>query len=227
VAVRVLIVEDDADVRTVLRMLLEDEMYEVVEAADGASACERFTAGEFDLVLIDLKLPGRHGFDVCRFVRQSSDVPIVIVTAQVDDADVVAGLEAGADDYVTKPFSPKVLTARLRALLRRAQGANDPSGRLVFGSVEVSPREGIVLKNGEVVDLTKTEFRVLCDLAERSGQLLSRDQLLRRVWGYELPGDGRLVDAHIRRIRTKIEDDPANPKLLVTVRGLGYRLDRP
>jgi DNA-binding response OmpR family regulator len=226
-ATRVLVVEDDPDVRAMLRILLEDETYDVVEAADGDEGWDRFTAGVFDLVLVDLKLPGRHGFELCRLVRQASDVPIVIVTAQVDDLDVVAGLEAGADDYVTKPFTAQVLMARLRALLRRAQGASDGSGRLVFGPIEVSPREGEVRKNGEVLHLTKTEFRLLCDLAEHGGQVLSRDQLLQRVWGYDFPGDGRLVDAHIRRIRTKIEDDPGDPRLIVTVRGLGYRLDRP
>jgi DNA-binding response OmpR family regulator len=227
VPTRVLVAEDDHDVRSMLRLLLEDEAYDVVEAADGNEAWERFNGGTFDLVLIDLKLPGRHGFELCRLVRHASDVPIVIVTAQVDDFDVVAGLEAGADDYVTKPFTAKVLTARLRALLRRAQGAADPSGRMVFGSIEVSPREGEVRKDGEVVHLTRTEFRVLCDLAEHAGQVMSRDQLLQRVWGYDFPGDGRLVDAHIRRLRLKIEDDPADPRLLVTVRGLGYRFDRP
>jgi DNA-binding response OmpR family regulator len=226
-ATRVLVVEDDHDVRSMLRILLEDEAYDVVEAADGNEGWDRFTADAFDLVLVDLKLPGRHGFELCRLVRQASDVPIVIVTAQVDDFDVVAGLEAGADDYVTKPFTAKVLTARLRALLRRAQGASDPAGRMVFGDLEVSPREGEVRKGGEVVHLTKTEFKVLCDLAEHAGQVMSRDQLLQRVWGYDYPGDGRLVDAHIRRLRLKIEDDAAEPTLLVTVRGLGYRFDRP
>jgi DNA-binding response OmpR family regulator len=226
-ATRVLVVEDDHDVRYMLRILLEDEAYDVVEAADGNEGWDRFTADAFDLVLVDLKLPGRHGFELCRLVRQASDVPIVIVTAQVDDFDVVAGLEAGADDYVTKPFTAKVLTARLRALLRRAQGASDPAGRMVFGDLEVSPREGEVRKGGEVVHLTKTEFKVLCDLAEHAGQVMSRDQLLQRVWGYDYPGDGRLVDAHIRRLRLKIEDDAAEPTLLVTVRGLGYRFDRP
>jgi two-component system, OmpR family, response regulator MtrA len=226
-ATRVLVVEDDRDVRAMLRMLLEDESYDVVEAADGIQGWDRFEAEPFDLVLIDLKLPGRHGFELCRLIRQASDVPIVIVTAQIDDVDVVVGLEAGADDYVTKPFTAKVLTARLRALLRRAQGASGVGGTFRFGDVEVAPREGEVRKAGQPVHLTKTEFRVLCDLAEHAGQVLSRDQLLHRVWGYEFPGDGRLVDAHIRRVRMKVEDDPSNPRLIVTVRGLGYRLDRP
>jgi DNA-binding response OmpR family regulator len=225
VATRVLVIEDDGDVRSALRMLLEDEDYVVVEAADGDTGLDRFQAELIDLALVDLKLPGRSGFDVCRAIRAVSDVPIVIVTAQVDSYDVVAGLEAGADDYVTKPFVPKVLTARIRALLRRAQGGSTEGARLRFGDVEIAPKEGIVTKGGEEVHLTKTEFRLLCDLAQHPGQVMSRDVLLERVWGYEYAGDGRLVDSHMSRLRTKIEEDPNNAKLIVTVRGLGYRLN--
>jgi DNA-binding response OmpR family regulator len=223
-----MVVEDDADVRAMLLLLLRGEGYDVVEAATAEEAWERFSApkAEIDAVILDLKLPGRHGFELCRDLRQSSDVPIIIVTAQVHDADVVVGLESGADDYVTKPFNPKVLTARLRALLRRTRSA-DAAGHLVFGPLVVKPREGRAERNGTPLPLTKTEFRLLCDLAEHGDQLMSRDQLLERVWGYEFAGDGRLVDAHVRRIRMKIERDPAAPELLQTVRGLGYRLVRP
>jgi DNA-binding response OmpR family regulator len=226
VPTRVLVIEDDADVRLSLRMLLEDEGYDVVEAAAGDTGLDLFETSPFDLALVDLKLPGKSGFEVCRAMRARSDIPIIIVTAQVDSYDVVAGLEAGADDYVTKPFIPKVLTARIRALLRRTQSSSDGEEpvRYVYGDVEISPLEGAVTKRGEQVHLTKTEFRLLCDLAEHRGQVLSRDQLLERVWGYEFAGDGRLVDSHIRRLRTKVEDDPQNPQLLVTVRGLGYKL---
>jgi DNA-binding response OmpR family regulator len=226
VATRVLVVEDDNDVRAMLRMLLEAEGYLVSEVGTAEEAWVVFNDQPIDAAMIDLKLPGMHGFELCRRMRRGSDVPIIVVTAQVHDADVVAGLEAGADDYVTKPFNPKVLTARLRALLRRTRSA-DSAGHLVFGPLVVVPREGRAERDGEAVALTKTEFRLLCDLAEHGDQLMTRDQLLERVWGYEYTGDGRLVDAHVRRIRSKIEADPANPQLLQTVRGLGYRLVRP
>ena len=225
---RVLLVEDDPDVRLALRLLLEDEGHEVIEAADGEQGLLRAAAHSPDVVLVDLKLPGIHGFEVVRRLLRTSGVPILIVTAQVDSHDVVAGLEAGADDYVTKPFVPHELTARIRALMRRTQGSVTADGdRVQVGDLEVRPREGIVRKAGVEVHLTKTEFRLLCDLAEHRGQVLSRDVLLERVWGYEYVGDTRLVDAHIRRLRTKIEDDAAEPTILLTVRGLGYRLVAP
>ena len=225
-ATRILLVEDDPDVRLALRLLLEDEGYDVLEAVDGEQGLLRASTNAPDVVLVDLKLPGMHGFEVVRQLRRTSAVPILIVTAQVDSHDVVAGLEAGADDYVTNPFVPHELTARIRALLRRTHGTvgAGEQDRLEVGDLELRPREGVVRKNGVEVHLTKTEFRLLCDLAEHRGQVLSRDVLLERVWGYEYVGDTRLVDAHIRRLRTKIEDDPAEPVLLLTVRGLGYRL---
>jgi DNA-binding response OmpR family regulator len=226
-ATRILLVEDDPDVRLALRLLLEDEGYDVLEAADGEQGLLRASTHAPDVVLVDLKLPGMHGFEVVRRLRRTSGVPILVVTAQVDSHDVVAGLEAGADDYVTKPFVPHELTARIRALMRRSHGATIDRERIQVGDVELRPREGIVRKNGVEVHLTKTEFRLLCDLAEHRGQVLSRDVLLERVWGYEYVGDTRLVDAHIRRLRTKIEEDPAEPVILLTVRGLGYRLVAP
>jgi DNA-binding response OmpR family regulator len=227
-ATRILLVEDDPDVRLALRLLLEDDGYDVIEAVDGEQGLLRASTNVPDVVLVDLKLPGMHGFEVVRQLRRTSAVPILVVTAQVDSHDVVAGLEAGADDYVTKPFVPHELTARIRAMLRRAQGTGvGEQDRIEVGDLELRPREGIVRKRGDEVHLTKTEFRLLCDLAEHRGQVLSRDVLLERVWGYEYVGDTRLVDAHIRRLRTKIEDDPAEPTLLLTVRGLGYRLAGP
>ena len=221
---RILTVEDDERIRTAVRMALEDEGWEVVEAESGEDAVEVFGTGPADVVLIDLMLPGMDGFELCRAIRKSSDVPIVMVTARADTHDVVAGLEAGADDYVTKPFQPKELSARIRALLRRARPAEPGRAHLRFGDLEVVPDEGVVRREGEEVHLTKTEFRLLCELASAPGRVFSREQLLERVWGYDYFGDGRLVDVHVRRLRTKVEADAANPRHVVTVRGLGYKL---
>lgn len=226
-AVRTLVVEDDAGIRALMRMALEEEGYEVIEAEDAERALVLFQVQPIDIALVDLMLPGMSGFDLCRAMRKTSDVPIVIVTARADTHDVVAGLEAGADDYLTKPFVPKELTARLRALLRRVRSSGQAPERYVFGAVEVVPEAGTVTRDGAPVDVTKTEFRLLCELAFHPGMVLSREQLLERVWGYDYLGDGRLVDAHVRRLRTKIESDPSSPELIVTVRGLGYRLEKP
>ncbi len=221
-----LFIEDDDAIRLALTLALEDEGYEVREAEDGKAGLAAFAEHEPDLVLLDLRLPDMSGFEVCRSLRASSIVPIIIVTAQTDTYDLVAGLEAGADDYVTKPVVPKELAARIRAALRRVQlrepPTNAPPSR--FGDVELRREQGIVLKADVELSLTKTEFRLLCEFADHAGMVLSRDQLLERVWGYEYLGDSRLVDAHVRRLRVKIEDQPDEPKLLVTSRGIGYRL---
>ncbi|MDQ3738124.1 MAG: response regulator transcription factor [Actinomycetota bacterium] len=205
-------------------MALEDEGWAVVEADSGEQAVELFERHPPDVVLIDIMLPGIDGFELCRTLRRSSDVPIIMVTARNDTHDVVAGLEAGADDYLTKPFAPKELSARIRAMLRRIRPSSPAHARLTFGDLELIPEEGQVLRGGEDVHLTKTEFRLLCELAENPGKVFSRETLLDRVWGYDYFGDGRLVDVHVRRLRTKIEADPARPRHVVTVRGLGYRL---
>ena len=217
-------VEDDERIRTAVRMALEDEGWEVVEAESGEVAVDVFASSPADVVLIDLMLPGMDGFELCRSIRKASDVPIVMVTARADTHDVVAGLEAGADDYVTKPFQPKELSARIRALLRRARPAEPGRAHLRFGDLEVVPDEGVVRRDDTEVHLTKTEFRLLCELASAPGRVFSREQLLERVWGYDYFGDGRLVDVHVRRLRTKVEIDAANPRHVVTVRGLGYKL---
>lgn len=221
---RILTVEDDERIRTAVRLALEDEGWEVAESDNGEDALLMFGQQPTDVVLIDIMLPGIDGFDVCRSIRRVSDVPIVMVTARADTHDVVAGLEAGADDYLTKPFAPKELSARIRALLRRSRSGPAPADDMAFGDLEVIPDQGVVRRAGEEVHLTKTEFRLLVELASAPGKVFSREALLEKVWGYGYFGDGRLVDVHIRRLRTKIEADPADPQYVVTVRGLGYKL---
>jgi DNA-binding response OmpR family regulator len=224
VGTHILTVEDDERIRTAVKLALEDEGWSVSETASGEEAIEAFHREPADVVLIDIMLPGMDGFELCRSLRRTSDVPIVMVTARADTHDVVAGLEAGADDYLTKPFAPKELSARIRALLRRARPAQPGHARLTFGDLEIVPDEGKVTLSGKELHLTKTEFRLLCELASNPGRVFSREMLLDRVWGYGYFGDGRLVDVHVRRLRTKVESDPANPRHVVTVRGLGYRL---
>ena len=224
VGTRILTVEDDERIRTSVKLALEDEGWQVLEAETGEDAIATFTREPTDIVLIDIMLPGIDGFEVCRSVRRLSDVPIIMVTARADTHDVVAGLEAGADDYLTKPFVPKELSARIRALLRRARPTVPGNPRLRFGDLEVVPQEGVVTRADQPVHLTKTEFRLLVELANHPGTVFSREDLLEKVWGHGVFGDGRLVDVHVRRLRTKIEADPADPRHVVTVRGLGYKL---
>jgi DNA-binding response OmpR family regulator len=220
----VLLVEDDPRVRRALQLALRDEGYAVSSAATGREGLDALSSTTPDVVLLDLMLPDLDGFDVCRRIRHDSDVPVIMVTARTDTHDVVAGLEAGADDYVTKPLVAKELSARIRALLRRLEPARTPR-RVRAGDLEIRVDEGIVLRDGTQVPLTRTEFRLLAELALAPG-VRSREELLGRVWGYGYFGDGRLVDVHVRRLRTKVERDPANPTLVVTARGLGYRLVR-
>ena len=220
---RIMVVEDEPDVRLLLRMLLEDEGYSVIEAADGEQAIARFGEAHIDLILLDVRLPKANGFEVCRIVRQTSDVPIVMLTAHDDSHDVVGGLEAGADDYVTKPFVERELLARLRVQLRRSHGLLRESGVLRVGPLELRSAEALVLMDGVAINLTRTEYRLLVHFMSNPNRVYSRDQLLEQVWEYDYAGDGRLVDAHVRRLRTKIEPDPASPRLLQTVRGMGYK----
>ena len=223
-AIRVLTVEDDERIRASVKLALEDEGWIVDEAPTGEDAIAIFQSTPADVVLIDIMLPGIDGFELCRTIRKLSDVPIVMVTVRVDTHDVVAGLEAGADDYLTKPFAPKELSARIRALLRRVRPSAPGHSKLVFGNLEIIPDEGKVTLGGKDVPLTKTEFRLLCELAHDPNGVFSREVLLDKVWGHGYFGDGRLVDVHIRRLRMKVEVDPAEPTHVVTVRGLGYRL---
>ena len=222
-AVRILTVEDDERIRTAVSLALEEEGWEVEETANGEDALVAFAQNPSDVVLIDIMLPGIDGFEVCRRIRRLGDVPIVMVTARSDSHDVVAGLEAGADDYLRKPFDPKELSARVRALLRRSRPSESPA-QMVIDQLEVIPDEGVVRLAGEEVHLTRTEFRLLVELASSPGKVMSREDLLERVWARDYFDDERLVDVHVRRLRTKIEPDPANPRYVVTVRGMGYKL---
>ena len=223
-SIRILTIEDDERIRTAVRFALEDEGWSVLEAETGEQALEGFNSMAPDLVLVDIGLPGIDGFEVCRELRRGSDVTIIMVTARDDTHDVVAGLEAGADDYVTKPIAPKELSARIRALLRRVKPEDATAAPRTVGDLEIIPDEGVVRKNGEEIHLTKTEFHLLCELSDQLGKVLSREHLLEEVWGYDYFGDGRLVDVHVRRLRTKVEPDPAHPRHVVTVRGMGYKL---
>lgn len=227
-ASKILIIEDDERIRASMTLALEDEGYEVTGAQNAELGLEQFTQAQttqpFDLVIIDIMLPGMDGFACCRELRRQSALPIIMVTARTDTHDVVAGLEAGADDYVTKPFEPKELAARIRALLRRAHATSTTSSVLTFGDLEIQVEAGAVKLAGNEVHLTRTEFLLLCELATNPNKVLSREQLLERIWSYDYFGDGRLVDVHIRRLRTKVEPDPANPRHIMTVRGLGYKL---
>jgi DNA-binding response OmpR family regulator len=226
VARSVLLVEDDPRVRRVLHLALQDEGYIVVEAATGEQGLQAMEDAP-DIVLLDLMLPGVDGFTVCRSIRRKSDVPVIMVTARTDSHDVVAGLEAGADDYVTKPLVAKELSARIRALLRRVAPVNSHAPRRIqAGDLEIWIDEGLVSRGGTLIELTRTEFKLLAELALADGGVCSREKLLERVWEYGYFGDSRIVDVHVRRLRRKVERDSSNPHLVVTARGLGYRLVR-
>lgn len=220
----VLFVEDDDVIREATQLSLERDGFRVSVAADGRAGLDAFFAGRPDVALLDVMLPGMNGVSLCRRIREHSHVPVIMLSARDDPVDVVVGLEAGADDYITKPFDSAVLTARIRAALRRAEAVHssagtERSGPLRFGEVEIDPEGVRVVRGGEPVALTPTEMRLLLRFAESPGTVLSRDILLESVWNYQWGGDSRVVDVHVQRLRNKIGGD-----LIETVRGFGYKL---
>ena len=219
-----LLVEDDASIREVATLGLEQSGLRVTSVGDGREGLDRFRQGGVDLVVLDVMLPSLDGFEVLREIRHDSQTPIVMLTARSELHDVVVGLELGADDYVTKPFELPELVARVKAVLRRAAPAEDV-GTISVAGLEIDPDGFTARKRGEELQLTATEFRLLLELARRPKQVFTRELLLELVWNYDYLGDSRLVDAAVQRLRAKVEDDPKQPALIKTVRGVGYRFD--
>jgi two-component system response regulator MtrA len=218
---RVLLIEDDHAIRDGLELALRRQGHDVKAAATGEDGLAMLRATLPDIVVLDVMLPGIDGFEVCRRVRAAGSIPIIMFTARSDDIDVVSGLEAGADDYVVKPVQPRVLDARIRAVLRRSD--RDPTAPGIYRDVVVDRTSLTVTKHGEPVGLTPTELRMLLELSRSPGQVLSRQQLLEAVWEHDYLGDSRLVDACVQRLRAKIEDNPSSPVYVQTLRGFGYR----
>jgi two-component system response regulator RegX3 len=223
---RILIVEDESSLSEPLAFLLEREGYETTIAEDGHAAVAEFERNGSDLVLLDLMLPGMSGTEVCREIRSQSTVPIIMLTAKDSEVDIVVGLELGADDYVTKPYSTRELLARIRAILRR-RVEDDDAGETILeaGSVRMDIERHVVSVSGRDIPMPLKEFELLELLLRNSGRVLTRGQLIDRVWGADYFGDTKTLDVHIKRIRSKIEDKPSEPTMLVTVRGLGYRFE--
>jgi two-component system response regulator RegX3 len=222
---RILIIEDEASYRETLGFMLRREGFEVTEAADGAAGLAAFARSGADLVLLDLMMPGLPGTEVCRQLRAASNVGIIMVTARDSEVDTVVGLELGADDYITKPFSHRELVARIRAVLRRGADLDLTPDVLEAGGVRLDVERHELVVRGEPVKLALKEFELLELLLRNTGRVLTRGQLIDRIWGPDYVGDTKTLDVHVKRLRGKIEENPADPKLLLTVRGLGYRFE--
>jgi len=218
---RILVVDDDPALSEMIGIVLRSEGFDPAFCADGSTALDAFRTTKPDLVLLDLMLPGKDGIEVCRELRRESGTPVIMLTAKSDTLDVVGGLEAGADDYVAKPFNPKELVARIRTRLRPTKAANGDSVRIGDLVLDVAGHE--VRRGEERIGLTPLEFELLLALASRPEQVFTREMLLEQVWGYQYKADTRLVNVHVQRLRAKIEEDPDNPRLVTTVRGIGYR----
>ncbi|WGL53094.1 response regulator transcription factor [Nocardioides sp. BP30] len=222
---RVLVVEDEESYSEALSYMLRKEGFEVAIAADGDTALKEFDRNGADIVLLDLMLPGISGTEVCRQIRTTSSVPVIMVSAKDDEVDKVVGLELGADDYVTKPYSPRELVARIRAVLRRGAEPDLAPATLEAGPVRMDVERHVVTVGGNEQRLPLKEFELLEMFLRNPGRVLTRGQLIDRVWGSDYVGDTKTLDVHVKRLRAKLEPDPSEPKFLVTVRGLGYKLD--
>lgn len=225
---RILIVEDEAQTRSVVEAYLEREGYWVTAVGDGERALQAFESHRYDGVVLDLNLPGLPGEEVCRRIRDVSDVPIIMLTAKGAEEERIAGLDLGADDYLVKPFSPRELVARLRALLRRAKSETEPQrSRVAYGPLEIDLAGHKVFVDGAEVDLTASEYKLLTTLSRYPGRVYSRMELVEKVLGYDFEGYERAIDSHIKNLRAKLDDDPKEPRFVHTVFGVGYRFEPP
>ena len=225
---RILLVEDEAQTRSVVEAYLERDGYWVTAAADGARALEAFGEHRYDAIVLDLNLPEVSGEEVCRRIRDVSDVPIIMLTAKGAEEERIAGLDLGADDYLVKPFSPRELTARVRALLRRAHAESEPQrSRVSYGALEIDLAGHKVFVEGGEVDLTASEYKLLTTLSRYPGRVYSRMELVEKVLGYDFEGYERAIDSHVKNLRAKLDDDPKEPRFIHTVFGVGYRFESP
>ena len=226
---KILVVDDEQSIVTLLKYNLETAGYIVEVAYDGEEALKKVETEQPELIVLDVMLPKKDGIEVCKTIRSDKNlVPILMLTAKDDEFDRVLGLELGADDYMTKPFSPREVVARVKAILRRSQFVNEIEKEdIIIGSIRIRPEFFEVYKEDELLELTPKEFELLLYLIERQGRVITREHMLNSVWNYEFAGDSRIVDVHISHLRDKLEENPKQPKLIKTVRGLGYKLERP